>query len=421
MNLRQPPLTRFVISLAVCVWVVSACSGSESDSAGSDATQVLSDSDDMTDAENPITNDEVPGDATFPLLDPVVPPDNSSVADPLIQNSTRVKFDITVPAYQSDALQVNLTWGELGFTAAWIGDEFWSVAVDLPTDTAHSLTVTFSDNNGAITLASVESEFKTGTNASESFDIFASQFDTSRWDDDNDGVSNIDELIAGTYHSGSPRALLFSETRGFRHESIQHALDTVEELAMSAGIQSDRAGDSMGVFTDENLARYDAVVWVLTSGDVLDDAEQTVFERYIRAGGAYAGIHAASDTEYDWPWYGGLVGAYFANHPEIQSARQIVEDSAHPSTSHLGSTWVRTDEWYDYRSNPRGQVNVLLRLDEQSYAGGGMGEDHPSAWYHEYEGGRSWYTGGGHTIESYSEPEFRIHLLGGLRYAVGVE
>jgi len=131
------------------------------------------------------------------------------------------------------------------------------------------------------------------------------------------------------------------------------------------------------------------------------------------------GIHAASDTEYEWPWYGALVGAYFDRHPSIQEATQNVEIGSHVSTAHLGSTWMRTDEWYDYRSNPRAQVNVLLSLDESSYSGGGMGSDHPSAWYHDYDGGRSWYTGGGHTASSYAEPDFRAHLLGGLRYAIG--
>ena len=232
-------------------------------------------------------------------------------------------------------------------------------------------------------------------------------------------MSNLDESIAGTDVFASPKVLLFSETRGFRHDSIPDALDALEALAASAGIRTDRADDSTGAFTETSLADYDAVVWVLTSGDVLDADEQAAFERYIRAGGGYAGIHAASDTEYAWPWYGDLVGAYFDRHPAVQSATQDVEDGSHPSTAHLGSTWTRTDEWYDYRTNPRARVNVLLSLDERSYSGGAMGDDHPSAWYHVHDGGRSWYTGGGHTGASYAEPDFRAHLLGGLRYAVG--
>jgi len=197
-------------------------------------------------------------------------------------------------------------------------------------------------------------------------------------------------------------------------------LSALIALSASAGMQADLADDSAGVFTDTNLARYDAVVWVMTSGDVLESDEQLAFERFIRSGGGYAGIHAASFTEYEWPWYGALVGAYFDSHPEVQSAIQVVENNAHASTQHLGVRWSRTDEWYDYRSNPRAQVNVLLSLDESSYTGGKMGDDHPSAWYHEYDGGRSWYTGAGHTKASYAEPDFRAHLLGGLRYAAGL-
>jgi len=305
--------------------------------------------------------------------------------------------------------------------AAWVGDEFWTASDELPTDTERLLSVTFSDDNGDITLGSFETDFKTGTNASETVQISANQFDTDRWDDDGDGISNLDELIGDVNAFEAPRVLLFSETRDFRHDSTEDALLALEQLATSIGVQSDRANDSAGVFTVDNLAKYNAVVWVMTSGDVLNPEEQSAFESYIRSGGGYAGIHAASFTEFEWPWYGDLVGAYFDQHPPIQSAVQFVEDNTHPSTAHLGSTWTRTDEWYDYRSNPREQVNVLLSLDESSYSGGIMGDDHPSAWFHDFDGGRSWYTGGGHTITSYSEPDFRAHLLGGLRYAAGLQ
>ena len=134
--------------------------------------------------------------------------------------------------------------------------------------------------------------------------------------------------------------------------------------------------------------------------------QQAEIERYIRAGGGYVGVHSACDTEYDWPWYGQLVGAYFNHHPEIQTATVRSKIAAHPSTAGLPERWERTDEWYDFRTSPRGQVQVLLRLDEATYRGGGMGADHPIAWYHDVDGGRAWYTAGGHTAESYREPLF---------------
>ena len=387
--------SRQTAPVVLCMLFVFGCSGS-SDVELSDSPET-----------NSITTDSA-------MTDLVVP-------DPLVQNNTRVSFDIEVPVYQSDELQVNLAWGDLNVRAAWLGDQFWSVSEELPTNTSNLLVVTFADRNGDITLASFETEFTTGTNAAESFNISNSQFNTARWDDDGDGISNLDQLLAGTAVSDEVRILLFSETRDFRHDSIEDALIAVEELTASVGMQTIRAADSAGVFTDENLANFHAVVWLSTSGDVLGDDEQAAFERYIRAGGGYAGIHAASFTEFEWSWYGRLVGAYFERHPDIQSAIMDVEDAAHPSTVHLGEQWIRTDEWYDFNINPRAQVNVLLSLDEASYNGGGMGDDHPIAWFHEFDGGRSWYTGGGHSSESYSEPDFRLHLLGGLRYAAGVD
>ena len=377
------------------------------DQTGSDAGMS-----DNIDGDLPENSTNVPGEnADQSGSDMVVP-------DPLLQNTTRISFNISVPAYQSNALQVRLEWNDNELNASWVGDELWTVSDDFPISTDISLTVTFYDNNGAITLGSIDRAIRTGTNSSQLIEIQAEDFFTG-FDDDGDGISNLSELLAGTYGIDTSRILLFSETRDFRHDSTETAVAALEELANADGMLTDTAGDSAGVFTDTNLSKYDAVVWVMTSGDVLNADEQAAFERYIQSGGGYAGIHAASFTEYEWPWYGELVGAYFDAHPEVQLATQDVEDGAHPSTAHLGLRWTRTDEWYDYRTNPRARVNVLLTLDEESYSGGGMGADHPSAWYHEYDGGRSWYTGGGHTEASYSEPAFRTHLLGGMRYVAG--
>ena len=215
--------------------------------------------------------------------------------------------------------------------------------------------------------------------------------------------------------------LVFSKTAGFRHDSIETGVDAVCELAGAEGIAVDHTEDAAS-FADDPLLDYDAVVFLSTTGDVLSADQQAAFERYIQAGGGFAGIHAASDTEYDWPWYGDLVGAYFQSHPANQDAIVKVSDDDHPSTADLPERWERFDEWYNFQSNPRGDVHVLATLDETSYApgAGAMGEDHPTAWCHPYDGGRSWYTGGGHTAESYAEPAFRGHILGGIQWAAGL-
>ncbi|NBE54115.1 ThuA domain-containing protein [Streptomyces boluensis] len=216
----------------------------------------------------------------------------------------------------------------------------------------------------------------------------------------------------------SGHVLVFSKTAGFRHDSIPDGIATVKELGAAHGFTVDATEDA-GAFTPGNLAKYDAVIWLSTTGDVLNGEQQSAFEKYVKDGGGYVGVHAAADTEYDWPFYGELAGAYFQSHPAIQPAKVDVEDHAHESTAHLGPVWDRTDEWYNYRSNPRERARVLASLDESSYTGGSMNGDHPIAWCQEFEGGRSFYTGGGHTKESYAEPAFKQHLLGGIRYATG--
>ncbi|MFE7773468.1 ThuA domain-containing protein [Streptomyces sp. NPDC057445] len=226
------------------------------------------------------------------------------------------------------------------------------------------------------------------------------------------------ELSSTPVDRTAKRVLVFSRTAGFRHDSIPAGVVALKELGKTSNITVD-ATEEAAQFTTGNLARYDAVVFLSTTGDVLNAEQQKAFENYVATGGGYMGVHAAADTEYDWEFYGGLVGAYFQSHPQIQKATVRVEDHVHPATSHLDEVWERTDEWYNYRTNPRGQARVLATLDETTYVGGTMKGDHPIAWCQNYQGGRAFYTGGGHTKESYTEPAFRQHLLGGLRYASG--
>ncbi|KAA9339427.1 ThuA domain-containing protein [Hymenobacter busanensis] len=215
----------------------------------------------------------------------------------------------------------------------------------------------------------------------------------------------------------TPRVLVFYKTTGFRHGSIPVAMQAIQQRSAAENMVVDTTNNA-GRFTTEGLKPYAAVVFLSTTGDVLNPTQQTAFEGYIRGGKGFVGIHAATDTEYDWPWYNGLVGAYFFGHPNIQRATVRVSNTTHASTSMLPAAWVREDEWYNFRDLYPG-LTVLATLDESTYSGGTMGATHPIAWYHAYDGGRAFYTAGGHTDESYAEPLFMQHVMGGIKYAVG--
>lgn len=212
------------------------------------------------------------------------------------------------------------------------------------------------------------------------------------------------------------KALVFTKTQGFRHDAIPNAVKALKKMAQKNHFMIHHSEDS-NEFNDANLAQYKVVIFLLTTGDILDSKQQKSFQNFIQAGGGFVGIHAATDTEYNWPWYTRLVGAQFLGHPENQNAVLDCVDHQHQTTNFLPKRWQRYDEWYDFKNlNPRNKV--LLNLDETTYKGGQMGKDHPAAWYKEFDGGRMFYTAGGHTKESYSEALFLKHLLEGIKYTV---
>lgn len=216
-----------------------------------------------------------------------------------------------------------------------------------------------------------------------------------------------------------PAVLVFTRTTGYHHASIPAAVAAVQADGRLDGYAVSVTTDPL-VFTPAGLRAYRAVVFLLTTGTVLDTAgERDALEQFVRHGGGWLGVHSASDTEYNWPFYGRLVGAYFKSHPAIQQATVLVRDRQNAATTGLPLRWTRTDEWYDFRSNPGSRVHVLLSLDEHSYKGGTMGASHPIAWCHEDLGGRALYTAMGHTIASYHEPLFLHHLRGALAYVLG--
>jgi hypothetical protein len=214
------------------------------------------------------------------------------------------------------------------------------------------------------------------------------------------------------------RVLVYTRTTGYRHDSIPAGAEALAELAGKSGLRAEHTEDP-GAFRTGSLRDCAAVVFLSTSGEVLDPEGREALAGYVAAGGGYLGVHGACTTEYDWPYYGELVGARFAGHPPLQPGVVGVEDHAHPATAHLPARWEWTDEWYEFRANPRGAVRVLASADESTYEGGGMGADHPLVWCHEPGGGRAFYTALGHAAEAYRDELFRDHLRGALEWVTG--
>ncbi|MDT0607144.1 ThuA domain-containing protein [Croceitalea rosinachiae] len=219
--------------------------------------------------------------------------------------------------------------------------------------------------------------------------------------------------------AGTPKVLVFSKTMGFKHASIPAGIAAIQELGKENGFAVDTTINAE-LFNEENLKQYSAIIFLSTTMNVLNHYQEAAFERYIQAGGGYMGIHAAADTEYDWGWYNKLVGAQFLSHPSgTPNANFVISDNNFIATKHFtDSIWNRSDELYNYKNiNP--DVNVLMTVDESTYEGGENGDFHPIAWYHEFDGGRAFYTGAGHTDESFKDEMFLKHILGGIQYAIG--
>jgi len=211
--------------------------------------------------------------------------------------------------------------------------------------------------------------------------------------------------------------IVFSRTLDYRHDSIPAAAGAIARLAEAERLRA-FATEEPGDLSPARLAHAAAVVFLSTSGEVLDARAQQALQSYVRAGGGFLGVHGASASNYGWPWYQALVGAVFTKHPAEQAADVVREDAAHPATSALPDRWRWHDEWYDFRASPRANVRVLLSVDEGTYEGGGMG-DHPVAWCHAFEGGRSFYTALGHSIAGWSDPLLLAHVRGALRWVAG--
>ena len=232
-------------------------------------------------------------------------------------------------------------------------------------------------------------------------------------------------LVYAASLSGKPQSpplsrsiLVFSKTMGFRHDSIPVGRNAITELGIKRGWTVTCTEDA-NIFQPSKLRTFDTIVFLSTTGKFLDKNQEKALVDFIHHGGGFAGIHAAADAEYDWPWYGKLVGAFFQHHPAQQEVVVKIEDTNNPITQGLPNPWKRRDEWYDYKTDPRDSVHVLASLDQSSYTGSTMGADHPIMWCHEFEGGRAWYTGMGHTQESYQDPLFLNMIAAGIEWSCG--
>ena len=222
--------------------------------------------------------------------------------------------------------------------------------------------------------------------------------------------------------------LVFSKTAGWHHDSISAGVTAIQQLGRRHDFTVFWTEDAGRVFQDQELSKYKVVVFLNTSGDILNDAQKAAFVKFIRAGGGFVGIHGASDTEYQWVWYTKMVGRVFQIHPPIQTAVVKVEDRNFPGMEHWPNRFLATDEWYEFQPPLSDKLHYLLSVDESTYdpnvvwvtqkkQGKGMGSFHPIAWYQEYDGGRAFYTALGHLSEAYTDPAFMHHLFGGIYWA----
>jgi len=217
---------------------------------------------------------------------------------------------------------------------------------------------------------------------------------------------------------GKPRVLVFSKYAGFKHGSIPTGIAVIQKLGMENNFDVDTTRNAE-TFNEDSLKKYSAIIFLNTTGDIFDYRQEAAFERYIQSGGGFVGVHSATDTEYDWGWYGRLVGGYLNGHSSQLEANLIIQDRNFPATKFFTDTlWKQKDEFYNFRKlNP--DIHVLMTIDESSYEGGTNGSFHPMSWYHEYDGGRAFYTALGHIEEIYAKDNYLKHLLGGIQYAIG--
>jgi uncharacterized protein len=223
------------------------------------------------------------------------------------------------------------------------------------------------------------------------------------------------------------KVLIYSGSTGFRHDSIPAADEAISAIAKKLGYAADVSEDP-AVFTKESLAQYRAIVFVSNTTDPkkpesewFTGEHRDALVGFLADGKGVVGVHAAADSHYGWGWYGQMIGGYFERHPKgTPTATLTVTDAArHPATAKLPKTITRSDEWYYYKDfDPL--MHVLITVDPKSIGPSGESDvnPNPNTWYHSFGGGRVFYTGLGHTADSYREPYLVDLLTGALRWTV---
>jgi type 1 glutamine amidotransferase len=211
--------------------------------------------------------------------------------------------------------------------------------------------------------------------------------------------------------------LVFFLTKGYHHTSIADGIVAIKKLGLANNFDVDTTTD-VKLFNIESLKKYKTLVFLSPTGtNVFNDDQKAALKQYINKGGGFVGIHAATDFCYDWEWYGKMVGAYFESHPQIQEAKLNIMMPKNIMVKNLPLQWKHKDEWYNFK-NFNTAVKVLIKIDETSYQGGKMKNNHPISWYHEFEGGRVFYTALGHTTACFADSLFLGHLLAGIKWTM---
>jgi len=233
-------------------------------------------------------------------------------------------------------------------------------------------------------------------------------------------------VSSGTFAQKQFKVLMITTTRGWHHESLHAGVVAIQQLAARNSFEVALLEDPNG-FTDKYVEQFQAILFLNTSGDIFNAEEQKVMERFIKSGKGFVGIHSASDTEYEWDWYTKMVGRMFHIHPAVQTAKMKILDPKFPGLQGFADGKLWTEEWYEFGPEKVTDLTYILGVDEETYnpkadwgaraKGVGMGKVHPLAWYHNYDGGRAFYTALGHLPTNFSEPAFLDHLYAGIFWA----